>query len=155
MRLFYSSFPQLSAIIRSSLVSISEGDHAPRKCSSPMSNFGVLPPQICQSPVDLFAKQSQSQSDSSPSPLPPQEILRLSWTHIIELLAVDDPWKRAFYENECIKGNSSVRQLQRQIGSLLYERTGLSTDKQAVIERDTATWLQIREKATPYNAISK
>jgi len=50
----------------------------------------------------------------------------------IELIRLDDPWKRAFYENECLKGNWSVRQLQRQIGSLLYERTALSTDKQAV-----------------------
>jgi predicted nuclease of restriction endonuclease-like (RecB) superfamily len=46
-----------------------------------------------------------------------------------------DPWTRAFYENECLKGRWSVRQLQRQITSRLYERTGLSTDKQAVIER--------------------
>jgi hypothetical protein len=40
-----------------------------------------------------------------------------------------------FYENECLKANWSKRQLQRQIGSLLYERTGLSIDKKAVIER--------------------
>jgi predicted nuclease of restriction endonuclease-like (RecB) superfamily len=66
------------------------------------------------------------------------EILRLSWTHIIELLPLEDPWKRAFYENECLRGNWSVRQLQRQIGSLLYERTGLSSDKNAVIEAGRA-----------------
>lgn len=70
-----------------------------------------------------------------PTPLPPPILLRLSWTHFIELIRLDDPWKRAFYENECLKGNWSKRQLQRQIGSLLYERTGLSTDKTAVIER--------------------
>ena len=52
----------------------------------------------------------------------------------IDLLSISDPWKRAFYENECLKGNWSKRQLQRQIESLLYERTGLSTDKQAVIQ---------------------
>ena len=32
---------------------------------------------------------------------------------------MDDPWKRAFYENECLKASWSVRQLQRQIGSML------------------------------------
>jgi predicted nuclease of restriction endonuclease-like (RecB) superfamily len=48
---------------------------------------------------------------------------------------LDDPWKRAFYENECLKSSWSKRELQRQISSLLYERTGLSRDKQAVIER--------------------
>lgn len=50
-------------------------------------------------------------------------------THFIEFIRLEDVWKRAFYENECLKGNWSVRQLQRQIGSLFYERTGLSTDK--------------------------
>ena len=67
--------------------------------------------------------------------LPPEHLLRLSWTHFIELIRIDDPLKRAFYEAECLQGNWSIRQLQRQIGSLLYERTGLSTDKQSVIDR--------------------
>ena len=70
-----------------------------------------------------------------PTPLAIETLLRFSWSHFVELLRLNDPWKRAFYENECLKGHWSVRQLQRQIGSLLYERTGLSTDKQAVIER--------------------
>jgi len=48
----------------------------------------------------------------SPTPLAPDQILRLSWTHLIELLRLDDPWKRAFYENECLRGNWSVRHLQ-------------------------------------------
>ncbi len=58
---------------------------------------------------------------------------RLSFTHILELIWEKDPIKRAFYEVEAIKGNWSVRQLKRQINSLLYERTGLSIDKKALI----------------------
>jgi predicted nuclease of restriction endonuclease-like (RecB) superfamily len=69
-----------------------------------------------------------------PIPLPADKIPKLSWTHWIELLQVEDPWKRAFYENECLNGTWSVRQLKRQIGSLLYERTGLSKDKRTIIE---------------------
>jgi len=67
--------------------------------------------------------------------LSPTAMLRLSWSQWSELIRIDDPLKRAFYENECLKGNWSVRQLQRQIGSLLFERTGLSKDKAAVIRR--------------------
>jgi predicted nuclease of restriction endonuclease-like (RecB) superfamily len=67
--------------------------------------------------------------------LPAGQLLRLSWSHLDELLSVEDPIKRAFYENECLAGAWSVRQLQRQIESLLYERTGLSSDKHAVINR--------------------
>jgi len=70
-----------------------------------------------------------------PTTLSPEALLHLSWSKLVELIAIDDPWKRAFFENECLKANWSVRQLRRQIGSLLFERTGLSTNKKAVIER--------------------
>ena len=69
------------------------------------------------------------------TPLPADDVLRLTWSHLIELLRIDDQLKRAFYENECLKGQWSKRQLQRQIESLLYERTGLSKNKKAVVER--------------------
>lgn len=75
------------------------------------------------------------------TPLPTQQLLRLSWSHIQELVPIADPLQRAFYENECLAGAWSVRQLQRQIESLLYERTGLSRDKRAVIERSRAQGL--------------
>jgi predicted nuclease of restriction endonuclease-like (RecB) superfamily len=54
---------------------------------------------------------------------------KLSFTHIVELIAIEDDIKRAFYEIECIRGNWSVRELKRQINSLYYERSGLSQDK--------------------------
>jgi len=53
----------------------------------------------------------------------------LSFSHIIELITIEDDTKRIFYEVECIRGNWSVRELKRQIGSLYYERSGLSKDK--------------------------
>jgi predicted nuclease of restriction endonuclease-like (RecB) superfamily len=69
------------------------------------------------------------------SPLSASAVLSFSWTQLIEFIRLDDPLKRAFYENECLNGNWSKRQLQRQIGSLLYERTGLSKNKKAVVAR--------------------
>lgn len=53
----------------------------------------------------------------------------LSFTHFVELIAVEDDTKRAFYEAECLRGNWSVRELKRQVASLYYERSGLSKDK--------------------------
>ncbi len=79
--------------------------------------------------------QSVIGQSSGITPLSPEAVLHFSWTHILELIRIDDPLKRAFYENECLKGNWSKRQLQRQIGSLLFERTGLSTNKAAVLKR--------------------
>ena len=67
--------------------------------------------------------------------LDPELILaKFSFSHIAELIKIDEPLKRAFYEIECIKGNWSVRELQRQIGSLLFERTGLSANKEKMIK---------------------
>ncbi|MCK5229931.1 MAG: DUF1016 family protein, partial [Desulfobulbaceae bacterium] len=59
---------------------------------------------------------------------------RLSYSHIDLLVDIDDDIKRLFYEVECIRGNWSVRELKRQIGSLYYERSGLSKDKKKLAE---------------------
>lgn len=67
-------------------------------------------------------------------------LTRLSFTHLVELFKIDDPLKRSFYEIEAIKGRWSVRDLKRQMGSLLFERTGLSRDKDKLLElADTQT----------------
>ncbi len=58
----------------------------------------------------------------------------LSWTHYIQLLKIDDDSERSFYEIETIQGNWSVRELQRQFNSSLYERIALSKDKRRVKE---------------------
>lgn len=62
-------------------------------------------------------------------------INQLSFSHIIELLKADSPLKRSFYEKEAVANCWSVRELQRAMNSMLFERTGLSTNKQAVIEK--------------------
>lgn len=59
---------------------------------------------------------------------------KLSWTHFIELMRLDNPLKRAFYELETLGNRWSVRELKRQIDSLLYERVGLSRDKEGVLK---------------------
>jgi len=61
-------------------------------------------------------------------------INKLSFTHFVELIKCETPLKRVFYETESIKNNWSVRKLQRAINSMLFERTGLSSDKRAVLE---------------------
>ena len=52
-------------------------------------------------------------------------ITTLSYSHFAELLTIEDAQNRAFYEAECIQGAWSVRELKRQIATLLCERTGL------------------------------
>lgn len=57
----------------------------------------------------------------------------LSWSHYVVLMRIDSDEERSFYEIECRKQNWSVRQLQRQYNSSLYERLALSRDKDAVM----------------------
>ena len=59
---------------------------------------------------------------------------QLSWSHYLELLKIEEEPKRNFYMHECINSRWSVRELQRQRASLLYERLLLSTDKKSVLE---------------------
>jgi predicted nuclease of restriction endonuclease-like (RecB) superfamily len=76
-------------------------------------------------------------------------IRRLSFTHFTLLLPIDDPIKRQFYELECIKGTWSVRELNRQIKTLYYERSGLSK-----LPEKLSTEVQLKaEKETMFSAI--
>jgi predicted nuclease of restriction endonuclease-like (RecB) superfamily len=115
MRTFFACYPQISEWISASLV---------RKSLPAIKS--VAPP---------ISASVMRKSAGNIIPLSSNAVLHFSWTQLIELIRIDDPLKRAFYENECLKGNWSVRQLQRQIGSLLFERTGLSKNKAAVIKR--------------------
>jgi len=67
-----------------------------------------------------------------------QLLEKLTFSHFVELLRIHDPLQRAFYEIECVKGGWSVRELKRQIGSLLFERLGLSTDKEKLLRLTAA-----------------
>ena len=57
----------------------------------------------------------------------------LSWSHYVRLLSAKTPEARKFYETEAIRGGWSVRQLDRQISTVFYERTALSKDKAAML----------------------
>jgi hypothetical protein len=58
---------------------------------------------------------------------PPELLIaRLSFSHIKEIMPIEDPVERFFYELECIKGTWSVWELRRQIDTKLYFRSGIS-----------------------------
>ncbi|RGX77152.1 DUF1016 family protein [Bacteroides stercorirosoris] len=81
-------------------------------------------------------------------------ITRLSFSHIVELLTVSDPFIRFFYEFECIRNVWSVKELRRQISTNLHVRVGLSKSPEKIIaklaeitERQT-TILQLKDPVT-------
>ena len=78
-------------------------------------------------------------SDKSGSPiLKTSEICqtsdKLTWSHICELVTIDDPLEREFYEKECVAQGWTVETLHRQKESGLFMRLALSKDKKGVLQ---------------------
>lgn len=80
-------------------------------------------------------------------------ISHLSFTHLREIMTLDAPLARYFYEQECIKCTWSVRELRRQISTNLYVRAGISANPEKLLSlpsvqgHDSAE-LQIRQPFT-------
>lgn len=58
----------------------------------------------------------------------------LSWSHYLKLMRIDNEEERSYYQIEAYENSWSLRELQRQFDSGLYERLVLSRDKKAVKE---------------------
>lgn len=86
-------------------------------------------------PLSLFEGEQKGSAALSlsasrrPAPFP----AALSWTHYLVLLRVRDDQARAFYEIEAARESWSVRELERQVASLLFERLTKSRDKDEVL----------------------
>jgi predicted nuclease of restriction endonuclease-like (RecB) superfamily len=90
------------------------------------SNMGVEP---------SIMESSKLQSTKSNLYVPGEKLLsKLSFSHLVELIKIQDHLKRTFYEIECIKGTWSVRALKRQINSLYFERSGMSAKPELLSE---------------------
>jgi len=63
---------------------------------------------------------------------------QLSWSHLRQLIQIDDPLKRDFYLQICRLEGWSVRQLQERIKSMLYERTAIAKQPEETIRQDLA-----------------
>lgn len=57
---------------------------------------------------------------------------RLSYSHLEQLVELENPLQRRFYEAEALRGNWSVRELKRQIATQYFQRSGLSADQDAL-----------------------
>jgi len=73
---------------------------------------------------------------------------QLTWTHLRELIAIDDPLKRQFYTEMCRIERWSSRTLTARVNGMLFERTALAKRPDAVISRDLDA-LQQTDQLTP------
>ena len=59
---------------------------------------------------------------------------KLTWSHICELITIEDPLEREFYQNECISEGWTVDVLHRQKDSGLFMKLALSKDKEGILQ---------------------
>jgi len=113
IRLFYLTYPQGSSVVGADAPA-TIGTHDVSRSSPPGS------PDIRTEPL--------SRSQARPAAFPPS----LGWTHYLVLLKVVNPDARAFYEVEAAREGWSSVELERQVGSLLFERLAGSKDKKTL-----------------------
>lgn len=140
-RNFYNLYPQMGGLF------------VPNEIYSTLSNKS-------ESRIPLMDKSTDAQTNticatvSHKFQTPPEMIVsRLSFSHIREIMSVDDPLARYFYEQECIKCTWSVRELRRQISTNLYFRAGISGNpekmlSQSFVQGHDSAALQIRQPFT-------
>lgn len=96
--------------------------------------------------VDTERLNTVYQIQNLPKSIDPSSMPRftLSWSHYIVLMRIKNEEERQFYEIEALREHWSVRHLQRQYASSLYERLALSRDKDEVM-RLSREGLQVAE----------
>lgn len=86
--------------------------------------------QIEQTPTaQLKEKIWQSPIAKSGTSIKVGLLLKLSWTHLVRLMSIKSEEERVYYLKESVENNWSVRELDRQVNSALYERQLLSSKK--------------------------
>lgn len=128
-RAFYLNYPNVEAYLRGKSATAShQSENSP-------------------TPSDQSVEKSATLSHKFTTPAE-SIISHLSFSHIREILTVDDPLARFFYETECIRCCWSVKELRRQISTNLFFRAGVSKRPELLIERteiNTSPALSIRD----------
>ena len=123
-RQFYDAYPVISQIALNQLDQLAQQQIIPNAIRQTVSGEFELPHVIVK---------------TSDTPMLSAEKLinNLSYSHFAELIKIEDPLKRSFYEIESIRGNWGSRELRRQISTLYYERLGLSKNKENIAKMIT------------------
>ena len=133
MRLFYQCWPaeQIRQTLSGKLTT----------CKIPQTVSAELTPSLISQTPSAFSVDLPALAQVFPLP----------WSAYVRLLSVKNEMARAFYETETLRGGWSVRQLDRQIGSQFYERTALSHNKAAMLQKGEAS--EPGDVLTPEQAI--
>ena len=128
-RRLYLVYPQLKEPIAQYIVSQSQIRHT--LSAEFMEPIRRLP--SAESATNIRRMPSAELDDAKRWMIPADKLFnRLTYSNLMLISTIDNPVKRAFYEMETIRGCWSYKELERQINSLYYERSGLSRNKEAL-----------------------
>ena len=136
-RKFYALYPQIREFLEGKSATAS---HQSKKIPTTSGKSASISPTLSEE-LALNSSTLAHKSEISPTlsdkfnTLVDKLISNLSFSHIVEIMAVDDPLARFFYETECIKCCWSVRELRRQIATNLYFRAGVSKKPELLLQR--------------------
>ena len=106
-----------------------------------LSQKSEIFPIASEESSSIFPTASGKLASISPTPsdefrTPAEKLIsHLSFSHIVEIITIDDPLARYFYETECIKCCWSVKELRRQISTNLYFRAGISKKPELLLQQ--------------------
>lgn len=115
-RRFYQTYPQIQYYLEGKSPMMSD------KC------------EILSTVSEILTQKSPTASDKFVTEAD-KLIAQLSFSHIVEIMTVDDPLARFFYETECMKCCWNVKELRRQISTNLYFRAGISQKPELLLQR--------------------
>lgn len=136
-RKFYALYPQIREFLEGKSATAS---HQSKKIPTTSGESASISPTLSE---ELALNSSTLAHKSEISPTLSDKfntsvdklISNLSFSHIVEIMTVDDPLARFFYETECIKCCWSIRELRRQISTNLYFRAGISKKPELLLQR--------------------
>lgn len=124
-RLTYQVYPQLGSVIADYIVKNGQNEILRLTTAKSDNNTSLI--EILRSSTAIsVAPQEEWQTPANTL------FYKLSATHLVFLSNIDNDLKRAFYEQETIRGCWTVAELDRQVSSQYYERMGLSKNKIAL-----------------------
>ncbi|MBP3210622.1 MAG: DUF1016 family protein, partial [Oscillospiraceae bacterium] len=116
-RIFYQKYPQICSTASNRLKAIGGIREIP------LLSDQIVREEICSTASNKFVTD------------PEVLVSKLSYSHIREIMVIDDPFERFFYEFECIRCGWSVKELRRQISTTLYFRAGISKNPEKLLEK--------------------
>ena len=136
-RKFYALYPQIREFLEEKSATASHQSKKIPTTSGETASISPTPSEelaLNSSTLAHKSKISPTLSDKFNTSVD-KLISNLSFSHIVEIMTVDDPLARFFYETECIKCCWSVRELRRQIATNLYFRAGVSKKPELLLQR--------------------